>query len=341
MNSILTFTQGELDYEQQIYSFARSGMIYAGNILPNFVFYKNTNSDGHTSSALLKISDYGLQSKTFDIESETVISLTLSIELSGINLDKYRISNNNNFTFGNIIKDGVYCLRLTFDNAYHYYSQIFCKKSPAPDVYQNLFNSLGFSIPVVYDNSGKGNNGILIKAACLQVTNSTIISFNNNIDLSGYSVTNSGTATLYIDNNTIRVTSAGTVYELKITHASNQSFIFPCCEGDLWQLHDINVGERAFLNTWNWTTQNVYFALLLLGGTKITSLLDTSKSLYVPYNVLGGIIHIENRSSNDWFNSNLYKVNTIINRLNVYYKCNTEHTSSSEFETDIANWTVL
>jgi hypothetical protein len=206
-------------------------------------------------------------------------------------------------------------------------------------IFQHIFDETFDDTSIVLDDSDFLNHAYLSDAACLNMQKDGNIQLPSDINYTGYTIEHKGTATIYLDipGKKIICTSAGTIYELKLLGAQN--YTFPCCEGDLDMLHDVERGERAWTKLASWGIQSEYFYLKIAGGTEIKSLLDTSKRLFVPYNTIAGKIY-NGKADNKWYSGINYSKDMVVKYLGIYYSCNTAHTSNI-WASQTANWTEL
>ncbi len=119
-------------------------------------------------------------------------------------------------------------------------------------------------------------------SALVVTTDSEIILYDDAIIIEDGTVTHSGNAVLFVEDNKIKVSNAGTVYDLQFEDDAANQYRFPVAEQNGWTLHDVRQVKMAIVNNCSWATQNELFYNLQFGATKVIDD-DTANIIYVPY----------------------------------------------------------
>jgi len=244
-----------------------------------------------------------------------------------------------------VLDSGLYYYYFT-DGNFEAKSEIFCIKDglltyPLGEVF-NIFNTTGYSNNVILDDSGNNNHFTLTNGRCMNVIFSTKFIFSNHLDLSGYSISNQGTATVSINNTAKQINvGVGTIYNLILSKTGEKTFHFPFIENSHY-IYDVNYNERIEIigKNYCWANQNNFF---YLGGMDLLTDDTTGLPSYAPKNIYGASCYLDDCDFTNEFKADVaYPLNYVIYEpfTKEWYKCTTAYTSSY-FADETANWTLL
>jgi hypothetical protein len=334
----------ELDFQKNTNkAYWRSSILSLGDFVPKFLFFSDDANigSGFPTLKLNKLDEDVMGDSRVEVTSFTSLSSGI-VQTELQDNGELKIWNESTTAIDTNLVDGVYQLELQINSSVIYVSEPFCKQRVLPvGVYQNIFNSTGYTGTTIEDDSSEGNDGLLWEGWGLFMEVGDEILLPSKIDWSTYTVTNgasNGAATIDLDatDTKLEVTVRGYVFNLDLTDGGT-TYLFPCCEGAGQTLHDINYAERALFPCCRWQRQREYF--YLDGMSKLTSSKIATDILYIPYNQLGAPIYVTStRADNYWLPSQAYLKDQIVWNEGTYYKANADFTSAATFTP--GSWTT-
>jgi hypothetical protein len=334
----------ELDFQKAPQMFWRKSILTPGaDFVPRFIFFSEDSNigSGYPTIRLNKLNESIMDDLRVVVDSYTSLSNSI-VQTEIQDNGELKLYNESSTSIDPSLDDGVYQLQVSINSGVTYVSEPFCKQRVLPvGIYQNIFNSTGYTGSSIEDDSGKGNDGLLWEGWGLYMEAGDEILLPSKIDWSGYTVTNgasNGAATIDLDVTDTKIVASteGYAFEIDLTNGGT-TYLFPCCEGGAQTLHDINYAERALFPCCRWARQREYFCIN--GMSKLTSAKDSNDICFIPYNQLGAPIYVtSDRADNYWLPSQFYYQDQIVWNEGTYYKAKADFTSAATFT--IGNWTT-